>query len=137
MATIYSKIINGDIPSYKVAEDEQYLAFLDINPLCEGHTLVIPKKEVDYVFDLDEENYTGLFNFSKKVAKAIESVVPCTKVGVCVIGLEVPHAHVHLIPIDSVKDMDFSKPKLQLDTADMENICIKISRSYRHMNKIS
>lgn len=114
MATIFSKIINGEIPAYKVAESDDFLAFLDINPLAEGHTLVIPKKEIDYVFDMDDEAYKELFLFAKKVARAIKQVVPCTKIGVAIIGLEVSHAHIHLVPINDVYDIDFKKEKLKL-----------------------
>lgn len=113
MASVFSKIIAGEIPSYKVAEDEKFLAFLDINPLAKGHTLVIPKKEVDYIFDIDDPLYEELFVFAKKVARGIKAIVPCTKVGMTVIGLEVAHAHIHLIPIDTIYDMDFSKAKLK------------------------
>lgn len=114
MSTIFSKIINGEIPAYKVAESDDYLAFLDINPLAEGHTLVIPKKEIDYVFDMDEEAYSEFFLFARKVARAIKKVVPCTKIGVAVIGLEVAHAHIHLVPINDVYDIDFKKEKLKI-----------------------
>ncbi len=115
MASIFTKIVRGEIPCHKIAETDDYLAFLDVFPLVKGHTLVIPKQEVDYLYDLEEEVLAGLFVFSKKVAKAIEAVIPCQRIGVAVVGLEVPHAHVHLIPIDSVADMDFSKPKLTLN----------------------
>jgi len=111
MASIFTKIINGEIPCHKVAETEYFLAFLDINPNAWGHTLCIPKKEVDKLFDLDEDTYNGLMSFSRKVAFAIEKVVTCNRVGVAVVGLEVPHAHVHLIPIDSMADMDFKNNK--------------------------
>jgi histidine triad (HIT) family protein len=113
MASIFSKIAAGEIPSYKVAEDADYLAFLDIFPLTRGHVLVIPKKEMDYLFDLDEESYTGLMKFARKVALAMGSVIPCKRIGVAVLGLEVPHAHVHLVPLNSERDIDFSKPKQQ------------------------
>jgi histidine triad (HIT) family protein len=113
MSSIFSKIIAGEIPSHKVAEDDKFLAFLDINPLAKGHTLVIPKKEVDYIFDIEHPLYEELFVFARKVAKGIKAVVPCTKVGMTVIGLEVAHAHIHLIPIETIYDMDFSKPKLK------------------------
>lgn len=113
MASIFSKIVAGEIPCYKVAEDKNYMAFLDIFPLAKGHVLVIPKKEVDYLFDLDEESYAGLMRFARKVALAIGKVIPCKRVGVAVLGLEVPHAHIHLIPLNSEGDIDFSKPKLQ------------------------
>lgn len=112
MASIFTKIINGEIPCHKVFEDDDYLAFLDINPLVIGHTLCIPKKEVDYIFDLDDETYQGLMAFSKKVSAAVKNAIPCQRIGVTVIGLEVPHAHVHLIPISTMDDMNFSRPKL-------------------------
>lgn len=111
MASIFSKIIAGEIPSHKIAEDEQYYAFLDIFPVAKGHTLVVPKKEVDYIYDLDDETLAGLHIFAKKVAKAIEKAVPCQRIGLAVVGLEVPHAHVHLIPINSMADMDFTNKK--------------------------
>jgi len=113
MASIFSRIAAGEIPSYKVAENDFYLAFLDIFPLTRGHVLVIPKKEVDYLFDLDEATYAGLMNFARRVAIAIGEVIPCKRVGVAVLGLEVPHAHIHLVPLNSEKDIDFSKAKLQ------------------------
>jgi histidine triad (HIT) family protein len=106
MATIFSKIINGEIPAYKVAEDDRFLAFLDINPLAKGHTLIIPKQEVDYLFDLDDKLYADYFVFAKKVAVAMKKVIPCEKVGVAVVGLEVAHAHIHLIPINDIYDID-------------------------------
>lgn len=111
MASIFSKIISGEIPSYKVAETEEFLAFLDINPNVKGHTLCIPKKEVDKLFDLDKETYTGLMEFSRKVALALEKVIPCKRVGMTVIGLEVPHVHVHLIPLNGMGDMNFANKK--------------------------
>lgn len=126
MATIFTKIINREIPAHIVAEDENYLAFLDINPLVKGHTLVIPKKEVNYIFDLDDETLSGLNLFAKRVAKAIEKVVPCSRIGVTVIGLEVPHAHIHLIPISRMADMNFSNPKLNLTTEELKDIAEKI-----------
>ncbi|MEM9686483.1 MAG: HIT family protein, partial [Bacteroidota bacterium] len=107
MASIFTKIVNGELPSYKIAEDEHFFAFLDINPNAKGHTLCIPKKEVDKLFDLDEATYQGLMTFSRKIAKAMEKVIPCNRVGMAVAGLEVPHAHVHLIPINSMGDMEF------------------------------
>ena len=113
MSSIFSKIVAREIPAHIVAETNDYLAFLDINPLAVGHTLVIPKKEVDYLFDLDDETYTGLQIFAKIVAKGIGKVIPCERVGVTVIGLEVPHAHIHLIPINGINDMNFTKPKLK------------------------
>ena len=130
MSTIFTKIINGDIPSYKIAEDEKYYAFLDINPLAKGHTLVVPKKEIDYVLDIDDELLKGLFVFAKKVGKAIESVIECKRMGITVIGLEVPHAHIHLIPINSIYDMDFKQPKLQLEDEEFKNIANKIQEAY-------
>ncbi len=130
MASIFTKIANGEIPSYKIAEDEHYFAFLDINPLAKGHTLVIPKKEVDYIFDIDDELYKGLFAFAKNVAAAIEKVMPCKRIGLTVIGLEVPHAHIHLIPINSIYDMDFKQPKLQLEAGEFELIAKNIRKAY-------
>ncbi|MBA3985286.1 MAG: HIT domain-containing protein [Flavobacteriales bacterium] len=115
MSTIFTKIIQGDIPAYKVAEDINYIAFLDVNPNAKGHTLCVPKKEVNKLFDLDEDTYNGLMQFSRKVAIALEKAVPCKRIGVAVIGLEVPHVHVHLIPLNQMSDMDFSK-KVQLTT---------------------
>lgn len=126
MASIFSRIIAREIPAHIVAENEQYLAFLDINPLAQGHTLVIPKKEVDYIYDLDDETLAGLHVFAKKVAKGIESVVECERIGVTVIGLEVPHAHVHLIPINGVNDMSFAQPKLSMTSEEMVSIADKI-----------
>jgi histidine triad (HIT) family protein len=124
--TIFSKIVAGEIPAYKVAESIEFLAFLDINPLTEGHVLVIPKKEVDYLFDLDDETYTGLQIFAKIVAKGIEKAIPCKRIGVTVIGLEVPHAHIHLIPINNIGDMNFSRPKLQFTPDQLEATAAKI-----------
>lgn len=126
MASIFSKIVNGEIPAYKVAEDEHYLAFLDINPLAKGHTLVIPKQEIDYLFDIEDELFAGLQLFSKKVARAVGKAVPCERVGVAVIGLEVPHAHIHLIPINNVSDINFARPKLQLEEEELSAIAEKI-----------
>lgn len=126
MATIFTKIINGDIPCYKIAEDERYFAFLDINPLKEGHTLVVPKKEVDYFFDLDDDLLAGLMIFSKKVAAAIESVIPCNRIAVAVVGLEVPHVHVHLIPMDTMEDINFRNPKLRFSQEEFIEIAEKI-----------
>lgn len=131
MASIFTRIINGEIPSYKIAEDENFYAFLDINPLAKGHTLVIPKKEVDYIFDLDENTYLGLHQFAKKVANAIDKVCDCERIGVAVVGLEVPHAHIHLVPINSVGDIDFSKPKLVLTKEEFEEIAQKISSNFK------
>ncbi len=127
MASIFSKIVAGEIPCYKVAEDENYLAFLDIFPLAAGHVLVIPKVEVDYLFDLDEERYAGLMAFVRDVAIAIGKAIPCKRVGVAVLGLEVPHAHVHLVPLNSEKDIDFSKPKLKFTPEEFEATARSIS----------
>ena len=122
MATIFSKIVNGEIPSYRIAEDEDYYAFLDIFPLAKGHTLVIPKKEVDYLFDLSDEDYLGLQLFAKKVALALQKSIPCLRVGVAVLGLEVPHAHIHLVPMQSEKDLNFSNPKKTFSPEEFEEI---------------
>ncbi|MHC1778206.1 MAG: HIT family protein [Lentimicrobium sp.] len=127
MASIFSRIVSGEIPAYKVAENNDFLAFLDINPLAEGHTLVIPKKEIDYIFDIDDPLYADYFVFAKKIAKAIGSIIPCTKVGIAVIGLEVAHAHIHLIPINSIYDIDFSKPKLKLSPDKLKSIAESIA----------
>lgn len=129
MATIFTKIINNELPAYKVAEDENHLAFLDINPLNIGHTLVIPKREVDYIFDLEQSDYANLMLFAQKVSKGIKKVVPCKRIGLTVVGLEVPHAHVHLIPIDTIYDMDFSKPKKQLSQVELKDLALKISEA--------
>ena len=127
MASIFTRIINREIPGHIVAEDDNFLAFLDINPLVMGHTLVVPKKEVDYIYDLDDDTLAGLHVFSKRVAKAIEKVVPCARIGVTVIGLEVPHAHVHLIPINGISDMDFSRPKLTPSQDELAEMARRIS----------
>lgn len=126
MATIFTRIINGEIPCHKVAEDDRYLAFLDIQPLVEGHVLVIPKLEVDYIFDLEDEWLSGLLLFAKKLAPAIQAAVPCKRLGVSVIGLEVPHTHVHLIPINAVGDMNFSKRKLNPSSGDLADVAAAI-----------
>jgi histidine triad (HIT) family protein len=126
MPSIFTKIINGEIPCYKIAEDENYFSFLDINPLAKGHTLVIPKKEIDYIFDMDDNLHAGLWNFAKKISHAIEKAVPCKRIGIAVIGLEVPHAHIHLIPINNVGDMNFARPKLQLSKEELEETAKKI-----------
>ena len=124
--SVFSKIISGEIPAYKVAESVDFLAFLDINPLAEGHVLVVPKVEVDYLFDLDDEIYTGLMIFTRIVATGVKKVIPCKKVGVAVIGLEVPHAHIHLIPMNNVEDMNFSRPKLKFTSEELEATADKI-----------
>ena len=128
--TLFSKIIIGEIPSYKIAEDENFYAFLDIHPLTKGHTLVVPKIEEDYIFNLDDEVLGSLMIFSKKVAKAIEKSVPCVRVGIAVIGLEVPHTHIHLIPIQNEMDMNFKNPKLKLSAEEMTEIAEKIRESF-------
>ncbi|MCA1763203.1 MAG: HIT family protein [Flavobacteriales bacterium] len=122
-------MISGEIPSHKIAENDRFLAFLDINPLAKGHTLVIPKREVDYIFDLPEELLSEILIFSKSVAAKIEAAMDCERIGISIIGLEVPHAHVHLIPINSVSDMNFSKPKLDLSQEELAEIAAKINRS--------
>jgi histidine triad (HIT) family protein len=130
MATIFSKIVKGEIPCYKVAENDNFFAFLDINPLREGHTLVIPKQEIDYLFDIDDDNLAEMIKFSKRVAKAIEKVISCKRVGVVVLGLEVPHAHIHLIPINDEADVSFSKPRVKLSGEEMEAIAEKIRNAF-------
>lgn len=129
MSSIFSKIVSGDIPCYKIAEDSRFFAFLDINPLAEGHTLVIPKQETDYLFDLDDELYKGLFLFSKKIAFAIKKTIPCKKVGIAVVGLEVAHAHIHLVPLNDIYDIDFKKPKLSFSKEEFEQISSRIKQS--------
>lgn len=128
--TIFSKIIAGEIPSYKCAENERFYAFLDINPVAKGHTLVVPKHEVDYLFDLDDDELAAMTIFAKRVAKAIQAAYPCRKVGVAVLGLEVAHAHIHLIPLQSEGDMDFRRPKLQLPAEEMEEIARHIRENF-------
>src|SRR6201985_2735548 len=131
MSTIFSKIVSGEIPSYKVAESNEFLAFLDVSPLAEGHVLVIPKKEVDYIFDLDDETYTGLQIFAKIVATGLKKTIPCKRIGVAVIGLEVPHAHVHLIPMNSVSDLNFSRPKLSFTQEELAATAEKIKEALK------
>lgn len=130
MASIFSRIIAGEIPSYRVAEDEKNYAFLDINPVAKGHVLVVPKNETDYIFDLPQDDYVALQNFAARVAKALKAAVPCTKVGVAVMGLEVPHAHIHLIPITKESDMNFFKEHLTLPTEEMKEIADKIAANF-------
>lgn len=130
MASIFTKIINGEIPCYKIAEDEHFFAFLDINPNAKGHTLCVPKKEVDKIFDLDQETYMGLMAFSRKVAKALEKTVPCKRVGIAVVGLEVPHVHVHLIPINAMKDMTFNS-KVSLTPDEFKTLAATISNAVK------
>jgi len=127
MATIFTKIIKGEIPCYKIAENENYFAFLDINPLKAGHTLVIPKRETDYIFDLEDEYLAGMFVFSKKIAIAIRRAIPCKRIGVAILGLEVPHAHIHLVPMDTMEDINFRNPKLKFTPEEFREIAAKIS----------
>jgi histidine triad (HIT) family protein len=127
MATIFTKIIRGEIPCYKVAEDERYFAFLDINPLMKGHTLVVTKIETDYIFDLEDDALSGLIIFSKKVAAAIEKTIDCNRIGIAVVGLEVPHVHIHLIPMNSMDDINFMRPKLKLTAEEFQNIAKQIA----------
>lgn len=127
MSSIFTRIINGEIPCFKVAESENCIAFLDISPVAKGHTLVVPKKEVDRLFDLDDDTYLKLQLFAKRVSNAIEKVVPCNRIGVTVIGLEVPHAHIHLIPINSLHDMSFTKPRVEMTQVEMTTLASAIS----------
>ncbi|MCD6113593.1 MAG: HIT family protein [Bacteroidales bacterium] len=129
MTSIFSKIVKGEIPSYKVAENDKYYAFLDINPLMKGHTLVIPKKETDYIFDINDDEFQGLFLFAKKIALAIDNVIDCKRVGIVVMGLEVPHAHIHLIPMNRETDISFSNPKLKLTNDEFCEIAEKINNA--------
>jgi len=126
MASLFSKIVAGEIPAHKIAENEHFLAFLDINPLVKGHTLVIPKKEIDYIFDLEEQEYRDLWTFARKVGKRLESKVKCKRIGIAVIGLEVPHAHIHLVPINEVEDINFAAPKLTLSHSELAAIADSI-----------
>lgn len=127
MPSIFTRIIKGEIPCYKIAEDENFFAFLDINPLKKGHTLVVPRTEVDYIFDLEKDTLAGMMVFSQKIARAIEKVVACNRIGVVVLGLEVPHAHIHLIPIDSEADVRFSNPRVKLTEEEFRDIASRIS----------
>ena len=127
MASIFSKIISGEIPAYKLAENEDFLSFLDVNPLCAGHALVIPKKEVDWIFDMEDQDLSQLHIFSKKVALGIKATVPCIKVGVAVIGLEVPHAHIHLVPMNKIGDLNFAGPRAQFTAEEFKSLAEKIS----------
>ena len=131
MPTIFKKIADGDIPSYRVAEDEKFFAFLDINPVAKGHVLVIPKKEIDYLFDIDDELYKNFLLFAKKVAIGLKKAIPCEKVGLVVIGLEILHAHIHLIPVNTMDDINFSKPKLKLAPAEFEKIVEKVIKELK------
>ena len=127
MSSIFSKIVRGEIPCYRIAENDEFLAFLDVNPLVKGHTLVIPKKEEDYIFDLDDTTFTNLHLFAKDAAKKLKASIPCKKIGVTVIGLEVPHAHIHLIPINSIDDMNFSREKLRLSSEELQELAHKVN----------
>jgi histidine triad (HIT) family protein len=131
MATIFTKIIKGEIPCYKIAEDERYFAFLDINPLMAGHTLVVPKTETDYIFDLSDNDLSGMILFSKKVALAIEKAIPCARIGVAVLGLEVPHAHIHLVPMNTMGDLNFKNPKLKFTPEEFAKIAKRISEKVK------
>ncbi len=129
MSSIFSKIVNGDIPCHRILESDDYLAFLDINPLAEGHTLVIPKKEIDYIFDIDDGLLQGMLPFAKKAARAIEAAVPCERIGVAVVGLEVPHAHIHLIPINGIGDINFARPKLKFSQEQLAATAERIRKN--------
>ncbi|MXS72450.1 HIT domain-containing protein [Flavobacteriaceae bacterium W22] len=122
MSSVFTKIINGEIPAYKIAEDEHFIAFLDVMPLVKGHTLVVPKKEVDLIFDLDSEDYKNLWSFAQNVAKKVKKAIPCVRVGVAVVGLEVPHAHIHLVPLNTVEDMNFKNERLKLSAEEYSEI---------------
>ena len=135
MATLFTKIIQGEIPSYKIYEDERYYAFLDINPLAKGHTLVVPKVETDYLFDLDDDLLGGMLIAAKKVARAIDKTMDCKRVGVAVLGLEVPHAHIHLVPLNSLYDIEFSRPKLKLSKEEFEEIAATISAAVEYIHR--
>jgi histidine triad (HIT) family protein len=126
MPSIFSRIIQGEIPCYKIAEDDRFFAFLDINPLTRGHTLVVPKKETDYLFDIADQDLADMMVFSKKIARAIQQVIPCERIGVAVIGLEVPHAHIHLVPLKNMGDLNFANPKLKLSKEEFTEIAEKI-----------
>lgn len=131
MASIFTKIINGEIPCHKIAEDENYFAFLDINPLALGHTLVVPKQEVDYIFDLEDDVLSGLSLFAKRVAKAIEKTVVCKRIGIAVIGIEVPHTHIHLVPITNLGDLNFANPKVEVTPEELASIAEKIRVNFK------
>lgn len=133
MATIFSKIIAGEIPCYKVAENERFFAFLDINPLAKGHTLVVPKQETDYIFDLSDEDLAAMHVFAKSVARAIKQAIPCKRVGVAVLGMEVPHAHIHLVPLNRESDLLFSNPKLKLTDEEFRQIADSIAESWANL----
>jgi histidine triad (HIT) family protein len=126
MASIFSRIVAGEIPSYKIAENDQFFAFLDISPLAPGHTLVIPKREIDYIFDMEYDEFRDFWSFASRVANAVKSAIPCLRIGIAVIGLEVPHAHIHLVPLNSMDDINFSRPKIQLPADEMQRIASSI-----------
>lgn len=131
--SVFSKIAAGEIPSYKIAESEKFFAFLDINPVAVGHTLVIPREEIDYIFDIDDNTLAEMMVFAKKVAKALKIAMPCRKIGVTVLGLEVPHAHIHLVPLRNEGDMDFRKPKMQLPDKELQRVAEKIRSAYEQL----
>jgi histidine triad (HIT) family protein len=131
MPTIFTKIADGDIPSYRVAEDDRFFAFLDINPVAKGHVLVIPKKEIDYLFDIEDDLFQDFFIFAKKVATGLKKAIPCEKVGLVVIGLEIPHAHIHLIPLHTMDDVNFSKPKLKFTPEEFKEIAEKVTEALK------
>lgn len=131
--SVFSKIAAGEIPSYKIAESEKFFAFLDINPVAVGHTLVIPREEIDYIFDIDDNTLAEMMVFAKKVAKALKIAMPCRKIGVTVLGLEVPHAHIHLVPLRNEGDMDFRKPKMQLPDEELQRVAEKIRSAYEQL----
>lgn len=131
MSTLFTKIINGEIPCHKIAEDDKYFAFLDISPLAVGHTLVIPKAEVNYIFDLEDDVLAGLNIFAKRVAKAVEKSIECKRIGIAVIGLEVPHTHIHLVPLNAIGDLDFSNPKLNPTQEELAETATKIRRNFK------
>lgn len=131
MASIFTKIIQKEIPAHIIAEDEKFIAFLDVFPLAKGHCLVVPKEETDYLFDLDDDTTAGIHVFAKRVAKAIKKVIPCKRIGVAVLGLEVPHAHIHLIPINQLSDINFGREKLKLEPAEMQDIAEKIKKEFK------
>jgi histidine triad (HIT) family protein len=130
MASIFTKIVNGEIPCHKIAETENFLAFLDVMPLAIGHTLVIPKKEIDYIFDIESNLYADLWKFASQVAKAVEKSVPCKRIGIAVIGLEVPHAHIHLLPLNTVGDINFERPKMKVSTDELAEMAQKIRSNF-------
>lgn len=130
MSTIFTKIVEGEIPSYKIAENELFYAFLDINPLAKGHTLVIPKQEISYILDVEDNLHAELWNFAKKIGKAVEKVVPCKRIGITVIGLEVPHTHIHIIPINTIYDMDFKREKLKFSHEEFTDLAAKIAQAF-------